>query len=213
MLADPRIPCDPRFTSHGERENFFLHLKINSPYRVVYYPGMQCDRHPIGDSGDERLPERPDESVRLGRTRMRLMRLQISKRGPEHILRADCEKVAGHGSLACASGSAPSRVRPASHIRVWPEGYVEVVEASCDVQDQALAAELRAIYGSRSGARPGPCATWRTNCGRSRGSGTLAGWCSPRCDACDADGGETPAICRSESLTCVERNFWRPVAC
>ena len=51
LFSDGRVLWDPQFKSNGEHENFFLQLKKYSPYRVVYYPGMQCDHHHIGNAG------------------------------------------------------------------------------------------------------------------------------------------------------------------
>jgi len=147
MFIDQRVLWDPQFKSNGEHENFFLQLKKHSPYRVVYYPGMQCDHHHIGDSTYERLRSREDGWVRFGRKWNVVAHLEI---GVGLRYYADYERVTRYGSLACPrSGPGQSPLQQTGYIRVWPEGYVEAGETSCDFHIQKLESELRAIYGSR----------------------------------------------------------------
>ncbi len=154
LFADQRVLWDPQFKSNGEHENFFLQLKKYSPYRVAYYPGMQCDHHHIGDSAYERLRQRQEGWLQFGRKWNVVAHLEI---GTGLRYYSDYERVVRYGSSTCSrAGSAQIPLQQSGYIRVWPEGYIEAAETSCDVQIrqlhdqvQKLEFELRAVYGSR----------------------------------------------------------------
>ena len=154
IFADRRVLWDPQFKSNGEHENFFLQLKKYSPYRVVYYPGMQCNHHHIGDAGYERLRERQDGWIRFGRKWNVVAHLEM---GTGLRYYADYENVTHYGSHSCTRTRASQMpLKHTSYVRVWPEGYLEAAEASCEIQIKQLEhqvrelkAELQGVYGSR----------------------------------------------------------------
>lgn len=44
-MIDDQIRWDPQFKSNGEHEDFYLNLKVNGDYRVVYSPGIVAYHH------------------------------------------------------------------------------------------------------------------------------------------------------------------------
>lgn len=154
LFADQRVLWDPQFKSNGEHENFFLQLKKYSPYRVVYYPGMQCDHCHISNPAYDQLRYRQDGWVRFGRKWNLVAHLEI---GVGLRYYADYERVTHYGSQTCArSGQGQAPLQQTAYIRVWPEGYVEAAESSCESRMQsltgqinALKSELREVYASR----------------------------------------------------------------
>ena len=162
LFGDQRVLWDPQFRSNGEHENFFLQLKKYSPYRVVYYPDMQCDHHHLGSPDYERMRERQDGWMRFGRKWNVVAHLEV---GAGLRYYADYDKVTRYNFQQCPQAvGAHAPPQPSSYVRVWPEGYVEASEPACSARMQNLEAQMKAmearvrekewelgqVYGSRA---------------------------------------------------------------
>ena len=141
LFVDPRVLWDPQFRSNGEHENFFLQLKKYSPYRVVYYPEMQCDHHHVGSPTYERMRERQDGWMRFGRKWNVVAHLEL---GAGLRYYADYENLKEYKFLQCPGlGAAHAPLQSPAYVRVWPEGYIEPSEPMCSVHMRNLEAQLK----------------------------------------------------------------------
>jgi hypothetical protein len=148
LFSDQRVLWDPQFKSNGEHENFFLQLKKYSPYRVVYYPGMQCDHHHVGNASYETMRERQEGWLRFGRKWNVVAHLEVGM-GLRYY--ANYENPERYNFLACPrDGSAQAPVQPVPYVRMWPEGYMEAAEDPCSIRVQKLEAQLQSIQVSRT---------------------------------------------------------------
>jgi hypothetical protein len=143
LFADRRVLWDPQFRSNGEHENFFLQVKKYSPYRVVYYPAMQCDHHHFGGPDYEQMRERQDGWMRFGRKWNVVAHLEV---GAGLRYYSDYDNVKQYKFLQCP-GLPPAHapLQPSAYVRVWPEGYVEPSEPACSVQMRDMQAELKTM--------------------------------------------------------------------
>lgn len=148
LFSDPRVLWDPQFKSNGEHENFFLQLKKYSPYRVAYYPGMQCSHQPLGDANSEHQRERQEGWRRFGAKWNVTAHLELGV-GLHYF--DDYEKPEPYNFHFCPEYvSAKPAAHQASYLQSWPEGYLEAAEVSGCSTLMETRAELQAIYSSRS---------------------------------------------------------------
>ena len=123
-------------------------MKKYSPYRVVYFPAMQCSHHHIGDPSYECMRERQDGWIRFGRKWNVIAHLEV---GAGLHYYADYENLLPYNFQSCPhSGSSQVPLQQSSYVRMWPEGYLEASETPCRGEIQKLEAELHAIYASKS---------------------------------------------------------------
>jgi hypothetical protein len=131
---------DPRFKSHGEHENFFLNMKMNSSYKVSFCPDLICLRHDIAPTRHRAFRERQSEWALFGDKWTLRDHLEVGLGLRTYAdYETPCWRENGSGEMA--------RTLPPSnegYLRVWPNGQafaIDVAAASPAPAEPAVASE------------------------------------------------------------------------
>jgi hypothetical protein len=125
---------DPRFKSHGERENFFLDMKLNSSYKVSFCPDLICLRHDIAATRHGAFRERQSEwALFADKWKLRdHLEVGLGLRAYANY-ETPCWREKGAGVLPPSEDS---------YLRLWPGGQAFAIDAASPTPSPAPAHAL-----------------------------------------------------------------------